>query len=223
MLNALFALTLATTVCVILADPQVNDTDLPEDVKANMLDDSDPQVRAELLCSACHWSVVELHDTFVKLKGGEIKRPRQDMIDDALDEMCVEKSKLYGLSVPQTTKKARARFTRLKSRVDGAWITTMWLNECNEMLQRLSQQGFSNRGWGKFKSLFGDEASTGPYYQKGPGEDVKEQMKVDKFLQLCPMCKGEGMEKVFHPRSTSRMWMSLKEQMTEDWELSPDL
>ena len=205
-MNALFLFLTAAVLCT----RAEHDTDLPEDVRSSMLDDSDPKVRAQLLCSACHWSAVELHDTTTKLEGDGTKRPRQDMIDDALEDMCDVKSKLYGISVPDTTKKARPRFTRMKSRVDGAWITAMWLNECQAMVERLRAKDLAS-GWGPLRGLF-----------RGDSHD-KGQMKVEKFLALCPACEGDEMAPVYHPRMTSKMWMPIEQQLKEDWELSPDL
>eukprot|EP00760_Papus_ankaliazontas_P012774 PhM_4_TR15543/c0_g1_i1/m.105013 len=203
--HIIFALCCITVVCRASGAPYVDDdSDLPDEVRSQMFDEDNPNNRQQLLCSACHWSTVEVHDMMKRLQDKYQKKPRQDILDDALDELCETKAKLYGISVPDKTKKARPRFTRMKSRVDGGWVTRIFLNECTALLERLREQ---KRGtWKGLNAVFQDG-----------------QIRVGGFLAVCPACEGKELEGVYHPRMTSRMWMPIKDQLKEDWELSPDL
>ena len=179
-----------------------DESDIPEELRASMPDKNDPKVRTKLICSACHWQVVELYNELAEIqrKWGK-KRPKQYVLDDMFEDFCERHTNDYGLHVDDENKVVKPKFTKLAAKLQGAWISRIFDNECSAFVDNFQMQ-FKKRNWDVLRDFF----SSG-------------SIKEEKLHTLCPICKNPDADGAYIGREETLEWMDKKTKMIEDWDL----
>lgn len=186
---------------------------LPAQLKATMPDQHNPDTRAALRCSVCHWCVVELHSAVNRLnqtarkraetsKKTVLPRPTQDEIDDVFDDYCTPLLPEYGLHVDEAAQLIKPKYTRLANKVQGDWIARIFENECSAFVTQFSTNDKA-RKWRALTALWGSDNS----------------IEEPKFLKLCPACDSAAGKAGYPSRNEAAMWMNEMVRMKEDWDL----
>jgi hypothetical protein len=198
-------------------------TSLPESQQRSMPDKDDTLVREQLRCSVCHWCAVELHGDAKALDAQAAKAssstsasrkrhasasaqdPSQDAIDDMFDEFCDRHYPNYGLHVDAQSNTVKPKYTKLVGRVQGAWVTRLFHNECSAFLAQF-QSNATKRRWKFITGLWS-------------GTEHTNSIPQEKFEALCPACRSENGRKGYPTRDEGLMWVNEATRIEEDWDL----